>query len=124
MKKKKSKKSSELKVDVANGNEAAADDLETGKSVRSTMSKDPPGHLSSRHVVASPSTSFHFSGINSGNGESNKDASVKKAAYSRRKSSMLEASDDPFAFREGKTLTWRSVNMVLVRSTKLSMRPI
>ena len=41
-------------------------------------------------------------------------AKGRSSAYSRRKSSMLAVSDDPFALREGKTLLWRNVNMVLV----------
>jgi hypothetical protein len=31
-----------------------------------------------------------------------------------KKISMLAVSDDPFAPREGKTLTWKNVNMTLV----------
>ncbi|KAG7365608.1 ABC transporter [Nitzschia inconspicua] len=37
----------------------------------------------------------------------------RSSAYTRKKSSMLAVSDDPFALREGKTLLWRNVNMVL-----------
>jgi len=37
----------------------------------------------------------------------------RASGYSRRKSSVLAVSDDPFALREGKTLLWRNVNMVL-----------
>jgi len=31
-----------------------------------------------------------------------------------RQTSTLDDQDDPFAFREGKTLVWRNVNMTLV----------
>ena len=37
-----------------------------------------------------------------------------KATLVQRKSSMLDRHDDPFAQREGKTLTWHNVNMTLV----------
>ena len=33
---------------------------------------------------------------------------------SKRMMSMMASSDDPFAIREGKTLLWTNVNMVLV----------
>ena len=36
---------------------------------------------------------------------------------SEASSSTLAVSDDPFAPREGKTLLWHNVNMVLVRNT-------
>lgn len=39
--------------------------------------------------------------------------STKPRLFSK-KSSVLAASDDPFAPREGKTLLWRNVNMTLV----------
>ena len=35
---------------------------------------------------------------------------------SEESSSNIVVSDDPFAPREGKTLLWRDVNMVLVRN--------
>ena len=37
-----------------------------------------------------------------------------KPSLVKRKSSMLDRHDDPFAQREGKTLTWHNVNMTLV----------
>jgi hypothetical protein len=37
-----------------------------------------------------------------------------KDGFHKSASSALEARDDPFAPREGKTLTWQNVNMVLV----------
>ena len=40
----------------------------------------------------------------------------KKPVLLSKESSVLPASDDPFAPREGKTLLWRNVNMVLVRT--------
>lgn len=40
--------------------------------------------------------------------------SVEKPSLVARKSSTLDRHDDPFAQREGKTLTWRQVNMTLV----------
>ncbi len=44
--------------------------------------------------------------------------SSKERLYSK-KSSLLAVSDDPFAPREGKTLLWRNVNMILVSSIAL-----
>ena len=39
----------------------------------------------------------------------------KPELTSKGSGSNLAVSDDPFAPREGKTLLWRDVNMVLVR---------
>ena len=38
----------------------------------------------------------------------------KKPTLISKESSILPSSDDPFAPREGKTLLWRNVNMILV----------
>jgi ABC-type multidrug transport system ATPase subunit len=47
---------------------------------------------------------------------------TRQSGYDRRQSSMLAASDDPFALREGKTLLWRNVNMTLVSVGKIDSR--
>jgi hypothetical protein len=78
---------------------------ETKKKRKSSgLQRDTPGLLSNRHlnvngepqaVVAQPVNRID--------------------SLQRKKSSMLAESDDPFAFREGKTLLWRNINMTLVR---------
>lgn len=40
------------------------------------------------------------------------------ASLHKSESTMLDASADPFATREGKTLTWTNVNMTLVSKTQ------
>jgi hypothetical protein len=78
------------------------------KSSGPELKRDPPGLLSNRHLqvdgephaIAQPETAF---------------VANQKDSISRKKSSMLADSDDPFAFREGKTLMWRNINMTLVR---------
>jgi hypothetical protein len=47
-----------------------------------------------------------------------------RPSFDTEKSMALEARDDPFAAREGKTLTWRNVDMTLVRSRKTCPRHI
>lgn len=42
------------------------------------------------------------------------DNDTRKAPPAHRASSVLHHSTDPFAYREGKTLVWRNVNMTLV----------
>ena len=37
-----------------------------------------------------------------------------------RQVSMLDAGDDPFAPREGKSLVWKDINMILVSSLRMS----
>lgn len=43
----------------------------------------------------------------------------KPIATVARQSSVLDRHDDPFAQREGKTLTWRNVNMTLVSKKEI-----
>ena len=47
-------------------------------------------------------------------GVESKDVLISRQLSSRE--SMLDASADPFAPRQGKTLTWCNVNMILVRT--------
>lgn len=49
--------------------------------------------------------------------ESQTEIERSKRTLTSKKSSVLAASDDPFAPREGKTLLWRNVNMTLVRKS-------
>lgn len=45
-----------------------------------------------------------------------------RAPIEKKKTSGLDTHDDPFALREGKTLTWRDMNMTLVSSNFVDAR--
>jgi hypothetical protein len=45
-----------------------------------------------------------------------KDPAKSPPQYRHSTTSVLDTGDDPFAPREGKTLLWRNVNMILVRT--------
>ena len=51
------------------------------------------------------------------------DTAVIKPPEVSKQMSTLDVSADPFAPREGKTLTWRNVNMTLVRASLLALMP-
>jgi hypothetical protein len=68
---------------------------------KKVLKGDPPGLLSSRDLLAT--------------GAPQVVAQPQPPANKNSKSFRLAESDDPFAFREGKTLLWRNVNMTLVR---------
>ena len=92
---------------------------------------EPGGDKSSKGMMAR-ATNFDEANIkensnmmmlhNNNNGNDDDDDGTatqrRQSQYSRRKSSMLAVSDDPFAFRDGKTLLWRNVNMTLKGNKK------
>jgi hypothetical protein len=87
-----------IKEDVAK-----AEKKRKSRGSKKVLKGDPPGLLSSRDLLAT--------------GKPQIVAQPKPIpqANKNKKSSMLDESDDPFAFREGKTLMWRNINMTLVR---------
>ena len=90
------------------------------KNRPASLQRDPPGNISSRMVLNSgPLLQAPVISVNN-RAPPAAAAANRKTSLTRRKSSMLAASDDPFAFREGKTLMWRNVNMILV-SEEVSM---
>jgi hypothetical protein len=54
--------------------------------------------------------------------ESKSTASEGQKHMSKRMLNQMAASDDPFAIREGKTLLWTNVNMVLVSQSSIMMK--
>ena len=80
---------------------------------------DAPGLISSRDLLVNEGAPASRP-TQTPNRTTSNDLS-RKNSIMRKKSSVLETSDDPFAIREGKTLLWRNINMTLVRITACSL---
>lgn len=116
---KKKKSSSKKSIDPDGTAEAADDERPKSpkkKKSKKSITRDEDDNAKANGGGGDEDVKFHNVDLEMGGGVG-KSAEFEKRTKGfqakGRQSSMLAASDDPFAAREGKTLIWRNINMTL-----------
>jgi hypothetical protein len=119
---KKQDKNDDAVHDIMDDVEQAPKQKKRTSSKKPKKHQDPKGEIAEDHCHYSSEDKGEDLTLSSRSDDKFDDIEIGKPEQpprlTRHKSSALEASDDPFAQRDGKTLLWRNVNMTLVSGAR------